>query len=60
MSPDDAQRMAAAIGFTFTPEQLVRLAALTANTAEQVAKLPWLAKPVAPATVFVVPPGPSR
>jgi hypothetical protein len=61
MTPDDAQRMAAAIGLSaLTSEQLARLAALAANTDAQVAKLPRLAKHVAPASVFVVPPGGSR
>ena len=61
MTPDDARRMAVALGFeAFTPEQLARLAALAANTDEQVAKLPRLAKHVAPAAVFMVRPGEAR
>ncbi|MBI3515423.1 MAG: hypothetical protein HY060_15390 [Proteobacteria bacterium] len=56
MTPDDAARQAARIGITdFTPEKLARLAALAANTDAQVARLPLLAKDVAPANVFVVP-----
>jgi hypothetical protein len=56
MTPTDAKRMADWIGLTdFSPEDLARLATLTANTDAQVAKLPRLAKHVAPAHVFLVP-----
>jgi hypothetical protein len=61
MTQDDAARFAASIGFTdFTPDELAQLAALAANTDAQVAKLPRLAKHVAPAHVFVVPPSGPR
>jgi hypothetical protein len=57
MTQDDAKRLAGAIGLVdLTPADLARLAALTANTDAQVAKLPRLAKDVAPANVFVVRP----
>jgi hypothetical protein len=59
MTPTDAKRMADWIGLTdFSADDLARLAALAANTDAQVAKLPLLAKPVAPATVFRVPTSP--
>jgi len=59
MTPTDAKRMADGIGLTdFPPEDLARLATLAANTDAQIAKLPLLAKPVAPANVFRVPTSP--
>ena len=59
MTPTDAKRMADGIGLTdLSPEELARLAALAANTDAQVAKLPRLAKPVAPVQVFRVPTSP--
>ncbi len=57
MTPEDAKRMAAAIGLTgFTAEELARLAELAANTDAYVAQVPRVAKDVAPANVFVVKP----
>lgn len=59
MTPTDAKRMADWIGLTdFSADDLARLAVLAANTDAQVAKLPWPAKPVAPAQVFRVPTSP--
>ena len=56
MTPDDAKAMAARIGITdLTPSDLARLAALTANTDAQLAKLPVMPKAVPPAQVFSVP-----
>ncbi|MEJ0068922.1 MAG: hypothetical protein WDO24_09585 [Pseudomonadota bacterium] len=55
MTPDDAKRLAGWIGLIdLTPADLIRLAALAANTDAQVAKLPLLAKDAVPAHVFVV------
>jgi len=59
MTPTDTKRMADGIGLTdLSAEELARLATLAANTDALVAKLPLLAKPVAPVTVFRVPTSP--
>jgi len=59
MTPADAKRLADAVGLTdLSPAALARLAALAANTDAQVARLPPVAKPVAPAQIFRVPTGP--
>lgn len=59
MTPTEAKRLADAIGLTdLSPTELARLAALAANTEAQIAKLPPVAKPVAPAQIFRVPTGP--
>lgn len=56
LTPDDAKAMAARIGImSLTAHDLERLAALTANTDEQLAKLPVMPKAVPPANVFGVP-----
>jgi hypothetical protein len=60
MTPEDAKLLAARIGITdLTPNDLARLAALTANSDAQVAKLPVMPKAVPPAQVFVVPEPPA-